>query len=150
MPERSVEHAMIKIALKLDASLPRVYAAWTDPEKWDTATENNRDAYQQHEFRVGGRKLQTFGSVDGPSFREEGRYEDIVPNQRIVYSYAVLRDEVRMTVSLQTVELVAEDEGTEFLLTEQITILDGADKAADRENGIRMWLDKFAASLGPS
>ena len=140
MTERSVEHGTITIERTLAASLARAFAAWTNPEGWD-------DAYEQHEFRVGGRKLQTFGPPGERIFREDGRYEDIVPNKRIVYTYSIWRGEARITASLQTVEFAAQGARTNMFLTEQIAILDGGDTAADRERGIGMWLDKFEAAL---
>lgn len=140
MSERSVQHETIRLERVLDAPPARAYDAWTHPERWD-------DPYEQHEFRVGGAKLQTFGPRGGHMFREEGRYEDLVPERRIVYAYSIAREGVRITVSLQTIEFLAQDAGTRMLLTEQIAILDGGDKAADRERGVGMWLDKFAAAL---
>lgn len=147
MTESSVEHATFVIRRVLDAPLPEVFAAWTHPEKWDSPADNSWDAYQQHEFRTDGRRLQTFGSRNAPMWREEGRYEDIVPDKRIVYSYAILRGDVRITISLQTLEFLARGARTQLQLTEQMTILDHGDTASGREGGVGQWLDKFAAAL---
>ena len=147
MTQPSVGHATFVISRVLDAPLPKVFDAWIHPERWDVAGDNSWDAYQQHEFRTGGRRLQTFGPRSGRMWREEGRYEDIVPDKRIVYSYAILRGEVRVTVSLQTLEFAAQGASTQMQLTEQMAILDRGDTAAGREGGVGQWLEKFAASL---
>lgn len=147
MTERSVEHATFVVRRVLDAPLPEVFAAWAHPERWDVPSDNSWDAYEQHEFRTGGRRLQTFGPRSGPVWREEGRYEDIVADKRIVYSYAILRGDLRVTLSLQTLEFVAQGARTRMQLTEQIAILDRGDTASGREGGVGQWLDKFATAL---
>lgn len=138
--ERSVQHATIVLERVVEAPAPRAYAAWIHPEGWDAPCE-------LHEPRVGGRKLQTFSPTGEQKFREEGRYEDLVPDQRVVYAYSIFRDDVRITVSLQTLEFSPQGARTRLLLTEQLTVLDGGDRAAARERGNAEWLDRFAAAL---
>jgi uncharacterized protein YndB with AHSA1/START domain len=140
MTQRSVQHDTIVIKRRLAAPLERAFTMWSHPEGWD-------DPYEHHEFRVGGCKRQTFGPPGERIYREEGRYEDIVPNKRVVYTYSIWRGEVRITTSLQTVEFAAQGARTEFLLTDQIAILDAGDTAAAREHGIGKWLDQFEAGL---
>jgi uncharacterized protein YndB with AHSA1/START domain len=140
MSTRSVQHATIVIERFLDAPLARAFAVWAHPEGWEGPLE-------QHEFRVGGQKRLEFRPPDGHVYREDGRYEDIVPDDRTVYAYSIWRGDVRITVSLQTVEFAAEGPGTRMLLTEQLTILDDGDTPAARERGTREWLDRFAHAL---
>jgi hypothetical protein len=54
---------------------------------------------------------------------------------------------VLATVSVTTVELVAEGEHTRLVLTEQDTFLDGAEEPAWREQGTSDWLDKLGKEL---
>jgi len=147
MPDRSVEHATMLIERTLDAPLRRAFAAWSDPALREAPVADSWDALEHEEFRVGGEKRMSFGPRSGPRYREEGRYEDIVPDRRIVYSYSILRGDVRITTSLQTIEFVARGPRTQMILTEQLAILDAGDKAADRERGIAAWLDRFAELL---
>jgi hypothetical protein len=56
-------------------------------------------------------------------------------------------DQSRISVSLTTVELVAEAEGTKLTFTEQGVFLDGFDDAGGREHGTRELLDQLGASL---
>src|SRR5262249_38920608 len=54
-------------------------------------------------------------------------YYDIVPGQRLVYSYEMYADGVRFSVSLATIEFVETDDGTTLTWTEQGAYLDGVD-----------------------
>jgi len=74
-------------------------------------------------------------------------YQDIVPNQRIVYSYELLFGETRVSVSLATIELIAEGTGTRLVLTEQGAFFDGIDTPATREHGTGELLDALGAAL---
>jgi uncharacterized protein YndB with AHSA1/START domain len=56
-----------------------------------------------------------------------------VPDQRIVYSYEMYRDQDIGSVSLATVEIVAEGSGTKLTYTEQGAFLDGIEKPEDRQ-----------------
>ena len=75
------------------------------------------------------------------------RYHDIVPNQRIVYAYEMLMDGRRISVSVATVELVPEGEGTRMIVTEQGAFLDGLDNSRQREEGTRQLMDALEAAL---
>ena len=77
----------------------------------------------------------------------EARYHDIVPNQRIVYSYGMHIDDARISVSLSTVEFKTADAGTRMLYTEQAVFLDGYDDAGSRERGARALFDKLDEPL---
>lgn len=77
----------------------------------------------------------------------DGHYQDIVENQRIVYSYDMHMDAARISVSLATVELRPEGRGTRLVFTEQGAFLDGHDNPAQREEGTGWLLDALGASL---
>ena len=57
-------------------------------------------------------------------------------------------DETRTSVSLATVELEPEGDGTRLIFTEQAVFLDGLDNPAEREQGTRGLLEKLEAELG--
>jgi uncharacterized protein YndB with AHSA1/START domain len=57
------------------------------------------------------------------------RYQDIVPNERIIYSYDMNLDEKRISVSLATIEFEPAGSGTKLTITEQGAFLDGYDDA---------------------
>ena len=71
-----------------------------------------------------------------------------VPNQRIVYAYDMHLDEIRISVSLATVEFKPAGAGTRMIFTEQVVFLDGADASRARRARTGAWLDKLDAELG--
>jgi uncharacterized protein YndB with AHSA1/START domain len=142
--ERSTEHATFVVERSYDAAAPRVFAAWADPvakARWFGGEEHELD------FRVGGRELNRGATPDGEVYTYEARYQDIVPDERIVYTYEMRRDETRISVSLATVELKPEDAGTRLIFTEQGAFLDGEDKAEIREQGMGSLLDALSADV---
>jgi uncharacterized protein YndB with AHSA1/START domain len=99
------------------------------------------------DFRVGGREVSRGGPKGGPIHHYEAIYQDIVPNQRIIYSYDMFVGEARLSISLATVELLAQGSGTRLIFTEQGAYLDGHDNPAERERGTRDLLDALGAAL---
>jgi uncharacterized protein YndB with AHSA1/START domain len=99
------------------------------------------------DFRVGGKEVNAGGPKDGPIHVFNAVYQDIVPNERIVYSYDMLFGAVRISVSLATIELRPEGKGTRLVLAEQGAFLDRHDDPAAREHGTGELLDALGASL---
>ena len=79
--------------------------------------------------------------------RTTSQFHDIVPDQRIVYTYEMSADDIRLSVSVTTVQFREHDATTHLVLTEQGVFLDGHDTAAQREHGTRSLLDSLAAIL---
>ncbi len=152
MKKRSVTHATFVIERTYDASPGRVFNAFADPAakaSWFACSDEWETEAFELDFRVGGREISR-GRPKGGGVAHafEGRYWDIVPNQRIVYSYDMHLDEMRIPVSLATVELKPEGAGTRLIFTEQGAFLDGYDDPAGREHGMRELLDALGAALG--
>jgi uncharacterized protein YndB with AHSA1/START domain len=142
---RSVEHGTIRLERFYEAPLRRVFAAWAEPAaraKWDVPGRWVI-AEQTFDFREGGGEMKRFGPAGDPRFLAEARYLDIVPGQRIVYSYGMTDRGDPISVSLTTVEFAPSVGGTRLMLTEQVALLDGRDKLAHREEGIASKLDKI-------
>jgi uncharacterized protein YndB with AHSA1/START domain len=78
----------------------------------------------------------------------QATYHDIVPEQRIVYSYTMHVDDRKLSVSLATIEFQPAGKGTKLVLTEQGAFLDGYDDAGSRERGTAGLMDALAKSLG--
>jgi uncharacterized protein YndB with AHSA1/START domain len=73
-----------------------------------------------------------------------------VPDQRLVYSYEMHADGVRISVSVATIELAKTADGTALTWTEQGAYLDGfdgADAPRLREGGTSAMLDGLAKYL---
>jgi len=150
MTDRSVTHATFCIERTLSAAPARVFKAFADqsakdvwfvgPPGW-VRTERSMD------FRVGGRETSSVGERGGVQHRFDATYHDIVPNERIVFTYAMHLDAVLMSVSITTIELVAIGDKTKLKFTEQGAFLDGVDFAANREQGTQYLLDAVEAWL---
>jgi uncharacterized protein YndB with AHSA1/START domain len=157
MTERPVIHDTFTIERTYPATASRVFAAFASKEAkeaWgDTGdlTEPGADAADpEFDFRVGGHERFGFG-YQGTSYRYDARYYDIVPDQRIIYSYDMYADGARISVSVATIEFRAAADGTTLTWTEQGTYLDGFDGAEAprlREGGTAEMLDGLAKHLG--
>jgi uncharacterized protein YndB with AHSA1/START domain len=150
MTERTVTHSTFVIQRTYDASPARVFAAFAQPEakaRWFAGPEEWGPDEHEMDFRVGGREISRGGPKGGPLHSFEAIYQDIVPNQRIIFTYDMHIDETRISVSLTTIELKPKGIGTELTFTEQGAYLDGYDNPAEREHGTRELLDALGTEL---
>jgi uncharacterized protein YndB with AHSA1/START domain len=151
MTERSAVHATFCIERTYDASPPHVFKAFADPAakaKWFGGSPDKwKEIKREFDFRVGGREHASGAWHNGPVSVFNCIYHDIVPNERIVYSYDMHLDEKRISVSLATIEMKRAGSGTRLILTEQGVFLDGYDDAGSRERGTSGLLDKLGESL---
>jgi uncharacterized protein YndB with AHSA1/START domain len=148
MSERSVEHATFVVERTYDASPSRVFTAWADPAakaRWFGSPDAGVEDYEL-DFKVGGREFNR-GTVEGQTYTFEARYQDIVPDERLVYAYEMHLGDKRISVSLGTVELEPEGDGTRLIFTEQGAFLDGLDSPAQREGGTGQLLDALEKEL---
>lgn len=149
MSEHSAEHAIFSIERVYSALPKRVYQAWTNPEmkaRW-YGPNDQVDALVL-DYRIGGREHFTGELPNGLVFSYEAIFHEFVPDHRIVYSYTMDFDKLRISVSLATVEITASgDDNARLLFTEQGIHLDGADTPADREQGTRGMLEALATAL---
>ncbi len=149
MRERSVEHATFVVERTYDASPDRVFAAWSDPEakaRWFDGSEGEFE----FDFGVGGRERRQGTLPDGRAYTFRALYQDIVPARRIVFTYDMLLDETRISVSVATVQFRPERAGTRLVFTEQGAFLDGHEMPGRREQGMGSLLDALAAELRSS
>ncbi|MER8490633.1 SRPBCC family protein [Mesorhizobium australicum] len=150
MTERSVVHSTFGIERFYPAAPAKVFFALSNPDakrQWFTDPDNPMPGRFEMDFRVGGKEINAGGPKDGPIHVYTATYQDIVQDQRIVYSYDMLFGDVRISVSLATIELFAEDKGTRLVLTEQGAFLDGHDTSDTREHGTRVLLDLLGKFL---
>ncbi len=151
MSDRNTSHHTVVVRRRYDTPVARVFRAWARPDAlqaWYTPGDGTwTSQVLEHEFRVGGAKRLRFGPSKPHEFFEDCRYEDIVPDARICYAMTISRDDVRITTSMVTVELLPHGDRTEMIVTDQLVILDGGDVAGDRERGWGETLDKLAPFL---
>ena len=150
MSERSVVHSTFVIERVYPAAPAKVYFALSDPaakKRWFVDPDNPMPSRHEMDFRVGGKEVNAGCPSDGQMHFYNAVYQDIVPNQRIVYSYELLFGETRVSVSLATIELIAEGKGTRLVLTEQGAFFDGLDTPEEREHGTNELLKALGKSL---
>jgi uncharacterized protein YndB with AHSA1/START domain len=143
MNERSAKHATFVIERNYEASPAQAFAAWADPvakARWFAKAD-------EFEFGVGGRETNHGGPPGGPVYNFAAQYQEIVPDQRIVYSYVMDQNETRISVSVATVEFKPEGTGTRLIYTEQGVFLDGHDTPEQREHGTKLMLDKLGVAV---
>ncbi|ASS67566.1 MULTISPECIES: SRPBCC family protein [unclassified Paenibacillus] len=143
MNERFVKHATFVVERTYAASPERVYQAWSDPVA-KAGWFSKPDIF---DFRVGGREYSRGGPPEGPIFTFDASYQELIPEQRIVYTYTMDSNDIRISVSMTTVELIEVDGGTKLIFTEQGAFLDGHDTPEIREHGTTIMLDALGKVL---
>ena len=146
----TLAHETFVIERVYDVPVAQVFRAWADPTlkaRWFAGSVEALGAGYELDFRVGGREVNRGGPPGGPVYTYESEFRDIVPEQRIVYTYEMYADENRISVSVATVQLRDRGATTQLVLTEQGVFLDGHDTVAQREEGTRALLDSLAAAL---
>jgi uncharacterized protein YndB with AHSA1/START domain len=146
MSSRSATHSTFTIERNYPASPARVFAAWADLNAKGQWFGPGGEQEHELDFREGGRE-HFQAAVEGAVYSYDALYEDVVRDERIVYTYNMHRDGVRISVSLTTVELVSDGDGTHLRYTEQGVYLDGEDKPELREHGTKELLDKLGQAL---
>jgi uncharacterized protein YndB with AHSA1/START domain len=141
MSQRSVEHAAFTLERTYDASPDRVFAAWSDPEAKARWFDDPETEVLEHDFRVGGWERRRGTAPDGRAYTFQALYQDIVPSRRIVYTYDMLLDGTRISVSVATAEFRPAPDGTRMVYTEQSAFLDGHEPPGRREQGMGRLLD---------
>lgn len=128
----------------------RVFAVWATPEekaRWMLCDDAWAQGRYELDFRVGGREKNRSGPKEGPVHAYEAVFHDIVPNERIVFSYRLSIGEALISVSMTTIEFKPDGAGTRLTLTEHGVFLDGYDGAAEREEGTAEGLDRLPTLL---
>jgi uncharacterized protein YndB with AHSA1/START domain len=149
MSDRSIEHATFVVERVYDVSPERVFAAWSDPRakaRWFHDSEGEIEL----DFRVGGWEHGQGALPDGREYAFDALYRDIVPDRRIVYTYDMHLDGIRISVSLATAEFEPEGDGTRLVFTEQGAFLDGHEVPTRREQGMGSLLDSLGKWLQSS
>jgi uncharacterized protein YndB with AHSA1/START domain len=147
MTTRSTVHDTFVIDRHYDAAPPRIYRAFADPETkavWFGGPDEKRSL----DFREGGRETLFSTLPDGREMAFYATYTDIVPDERIVYTYEMTMGGERISVSVVTIEVVAvASGGADLRITEQGVYLDGLDQPAMRRDGTEQLLDLLAETL---
>jgi len=131
----------LTIKRRLKAPPAKVFAAWTEPEKikrW-FGPGAVRCTTAEFDLRVGGSYTIAAASPDGEKFQVGGTLREVIPDQKLVYTWAWHSTPERE--SLVTVEFKPDGDGTLLTLThEQFLDEDARDRHQQGWNGA---LDKL-------
>ena len=155
------EPSLIHDTFVLERSYPKppktVFAAFADESKkrrWFAEGGGHELQKFELDFRVGGTerlkyRLKAGTPVAGMIITNESRYQDIVPEQRIVTAATMDLGEKRILISLVTAEFLQTDKGTDLILTHQGIYLSGASGLTPQmlEAGWRALLDNLQTEL---
>jgi uncharacterized protein YndB with AHSA1/START domain len=148
---RSVVHAVFHLERTYDAPVSRVWKALTDETakaKWFSGPPDRWQLLERHmDVRVGGTERAKGRWEGGMVSTFDAIYHDVVPNERLVYSYVMHLNDRKISVSLATMQLTADGGKTTLKVSEQGAFLDGYDDAGSRERGTGFLLDALGASL---
>ena len=148
-PPRSVVHGIFTLRRSFAAPPAVVFRALTDKDakaRWFTGDFVTLE--REMDVRPGGRERLQGRWPSGLVTTFDAVYFDVVPDERLVYSYEMRLDDRKISVSLATMQIEAEPGGARLTVTEQGAFLDGYDDSGSRERGTGSLLDKLAASLG--
>ena len=155
MQEPSAIHHTFVIERAYPKPPERVFSAFADATKkrrWYVEGENHDIEEFELDFRVGGAERMRYrfreGSpLPGVVLTNDGAYQDIVPNRRIVTASTMALGDKRISVSLVTIELLQTDQGTDLICTHQGTFFEGSGGPQMREAGWRKLFDNLAMEL---
>lgn len=134
---------------QMKASPARIFKAWTDPAKlvhwWGPHDTEEGSVEAETDLRVGGAYRIRFKTTDGRQHDASGVYQEIVPNETLVMTWAWLEGEQ----TLLTVTLRGEEGGTMLTLT-HADLADGAAVASHNAgwNGAIDKLERFVTRGG--
>lgn len=150
----STVHDTFVIERSYPHDIASLYHALSDPElkrRWYAAERTGVMTFEL-DFRVGGVERQHYALGDDTPFpgtviENEGRIEDIVPNERIVLTCTTTFGGNRISSALITYQLAADGDATQLTLTHQCAFYDGADGPEMRRGGWETLLDVLARTL---
>jgi uncharacterized protein YndB with AHSA1/START domain len=128
----------------------QTFRAFADPElkrRWFHVPDEWTEAAWELDFRVGGGERSVGRDPSGTLHEFRSRYHDIVDDERIVFAYDLLLDGRLISVSLTTIEVHPDGQGTQLLFTEHGAFFDDLEDPAQREHGTGLLLDALTVFL---
>lgn len=145
-----VSHASFTIERDFPQPPARVFVAWSDPaarQRWFVVDPNFVVSEYSQDFRVGGREKGRFSRDGKLIYYNDAIIWDIVPNERLVFSYSMGTDAGPFSASLATVEIRPRGKGSHVIFTEQAAFFDNADGPEMRKAGWTDLIEKLAQEV---
>ena len=133
-------HGTFTIKRMWAATPQRIFSAWADPAvkaRWFRGPpERWSEVRRSMDFRVGGVEVAE-GRFDdiGMTTLFEARYHLIEPGRRLVYVYDLHLSGELHSITLSSLDLEGDGDGTRVSYTEQIVFMDGQDGIEKRREG---------------
>lgn len=138
MTHHTARHGTATLEKGLSATPARVFAAWADPEQrkiWGAPSDEIDMRIDAADFSVGGEDVTTCLAGGEAVAIVRGRYHDIVPDQRIVYTEIIASMDTLEGACLVTAEFLPEGAGTRLVITLQTVALDGSTLLEEAQEG---------------
>jgi uncharacterized protein YndB with AHSA1/START domain len=148
MSNSTIQFGEFTVERLFDAPVSRVYSMFADQqakELWFKSPSS--DIKHTMDFSVGGEEYNSGTFPDGMKHIFKAYYYDIVPEERIVYTYEMFMDLDRISVSLATIEFFKEGDKTRLVLHESGAFLDGIDSPEVRAQGSSWLMDAIEQAL---
>jgi uncharacterized protein YndB with AHSA1/START domain len=126
MVTAAITKPSLTLKRRYNAPPARVFSAWTDPEKigrW-MGPEGVETLSAETDARAGGRYRLIMRSPDGETHDVSGVYREVVPNQKLVFTWAWRSTPERE--SMVTITLKPDGDGTLLTLTHEQFFDEGA------------------------
>lgn len=156
MADPTVTHDTFVLERDYPIVAEQVFGFFADAGKkrrWYAASDSHAIETFEMDFREGGAETTAYRMGESTPFpgailANQGTYEDIVPNRRVVLSTAMSLAGRRISVSLVTVELLPKgDDGTRLVLTHQGVFFEGSGGPRMRQEGWNTLLNRLDAAI---
>jgi uncharacterized protein YndB with AHSA1/START domain len=144
-------HGVFRLERDYPFKLEDLWRAFTDSEAksaWFSAPPDHCASLEREiDIRPNGRESLTCHWNSGMTSEFRAIYHEVIRHRRLIFSYEMLLDDRKISVSLATIEMAAQGDGCKLTVTEQGAFFNGYHDNGSRERGTADLLDRMAASL---
>ena len=154
MTEGNVNHSTFVVERNYPQAPARVFASFAQAgrkRRWYAGGEHEIQEYDL-DFRIGGAerfryRFKEGHPVAGSEINNESTYQDIVPEQRIVFTQKMSLNGKPVSIAVITLEFLSSGEGTDLVLTNQGTFIGWPDGAKMVEMGWNDLLNRLRGDV---
>lgn len=109
----------VRLAKRYKARRERVWAAWTEPERFCKWFGSHGWTCTGVDFdnREGGERTMHMANPEGKAVRVFGAYQEFTPPERMVFTWSAEGEGYDISDSLVTIEFIEHADGTELRIT---------------------------------